>query len=104
MAFYLTVCDKKKYIYIYIQVNGRGGNLTSGSAAVWVGGSKLSQMWSVRARAVAVDSDSTLKWQRQALKGIDGGPVNNPAAQMDHVGGQGQQILEKSGQEFSMRL
>lgn len=38
------------------------------------------------------------------MKGIDGGPVTNPAAQMDHVGGQGQQILENSGQEFTTRL
>lgn len=32
------------------------------------------------------------------------GLTTNPAAQMDHVGGQGQQIPENSGQEFSMRL
>lgn len=40
----------------------------------------------------------------KSLKGIDRGPVTNPAAQMDHVGGQGQQILENTGQEFSMRF
>lgn len=77
------------------------------AAAVWVGGTRLSQVWSVRASAVAVDSDSTLKWHlcpTKSFKGIDGGPVTNPAAQMDHVGGQGQQIPENSGQEFSMRL
>lgn len=29
--------------------------------------------------------------------------MTNPAAQMEYVGGQGQQILENRGQEFSMR-
>lgn len=39
------VTKKKKKIKSKIQVNGHGPNLTPGSAAVWVGGTRRSQMW-----------------------------------------------------------